>query len=141
MRLPGLQITVAHRSGALPVAVVYVKGDITAATYQQLQDQARQMIEQGTRFIVLDLSEVPYMSSAGFRAIHYMFHALRGDAPEDSDEAMRVGMKAGTYRSPHLKIAHPTPRVREILKLAGIGMFIEICDDLQQAITSFRQPI
>jgi len=47
-------------------------------------------------------------------------------------------MKAGTYRSPHVKLARPTPRVSEVLNLAGINLFIEIHDDLQTAIGSFK---
>jgi anti-anti-sigma regulatory factor len=133
-----MHIIAVGESGAVPVTVLHIKGSINADTYGQLQEQARQAIERGTHCIVLDLADVPYMSSAGLRVINYLFHAMRTGAAEDSDAAIRDGMKAGTYRSPHVKLARPTPRVSEVLNLAGINLFIEIHDDLQAAIESFK---
>lgn len=133
-----MQIISVGESGAVPVTVFHIKGNINADTYGQLQEQARQAVERGTHCIVLDLADVPYMSSAGLRVINYLFHAMRTEAAEDSDAAIRDGLKAGTYRSPHVKLARPTPRVSEILNLAGINLFIEIHDDLQTAIGSFK---
>jgi anti-anti-sigma regulatory factor len=133
-----MEIVITGVSGAAPVTIFRIRGNLNADTYGQLQEQARQAVERGTRYIVLDLADVPYMSSAGLRVINYLFHAMRTDADEDSDAAIRIGMKAGTYRSPHVKLARPTPRVNEILNLAGINLFIEIYDDLQAAIGSFK---
>ena len=133
-----MDIVISYISSAPPVTILRIIGEINATSYEHLQDQARQEIEHGTRYILLDLAEVPYIRSAAFRAIYYMFYALRTDATEDSDEAIRDGMQAGTYRSPHLKLARPTPRVEEVLKLAGTDQLLEIYDDLQTALASFQ---
>ena len=133
-----MDIVVSYISSATPVTILRIIGEINANCYEQLQDLGRRDIEHGTHYILLDLAEVPYIRSAAFRAIFYMFYALRTDAPEDSDAAIRDGMQAGTYRSPHLKLARPTPRVEEILKLAGTDRLLEIYDDLQTALTSFQ---
>jgi ABC-type transporter Mla MlaB component len=127
-----------ERRGSVPVTVLHLRGDLNAASYEQLQLQAQRQIDSGVHYLVLDLSEVPYVSSAGIGAMTHLFHAMRTDAPEDSDAAIRAGMKAGTYRSPHLKLACPRPRVHEILKLAGVPMFLEVHTDLQVVIESFK---
>jgi hypothetical protein len=81
---------------------------------------------------------VSRVTSASIRALMYIFHALRTDAPEDSDAALRSGMKAGTFRSRHLKLARPIPHIREVLCLAGVNNFLEIYDTLPAAIDSFQ---
>ena len=83
-----MEIVITHARGAAPVTVFHVRGDINSTTYAELQARAQQAVERGAECIVLDLAEVPYVSSAGLRVINYLFHAMRTDAVEDSDAAM-----------------------------------------------------
>ena len=133
-----MDIMISYEQGALPVTVFHLRGELNAASYEQLQTQAEWAIGRGTCNLVLDLADMPYLSSAGLRALNHIFHRLRTNRPEDSDDAIRRGMKAGTYRSPHLKLARPTPRVHEVLDLSGVNLFLEVHPDLQNAIASFR---
>ncbi len=132
-----MEISVSHEQGREPVTVLRMKGDINRATADQVQAQARQAFEAGARNIVLDLSEVPYMSSAGIRVINDLFNLLRGDSAAEMDEAMRQGLRDGTYKSPHLKLLNPTRHVQEVLNMAGIDMFLEIHGNLKDAVASF----
>ena len=77
------------------------------------------------------------MSSAGVRAINQIFNLLRTDAPDESDAAVRQGINAGTFKSPHLKLASLNPRVSDALKAAGVDMFLEFHPDLAAALASF----
>jgi anti-sigma B factor antagonist len=131
-----MEISVSHEQGRVPVTVLRIKGDINRATADQVQAQARQVFEAGARNIVLDLSEVPYMSSAGIRVINDLFNLVRDSAAE-TDEAMRQGLRDGTYKSPHLKLLNPTRHVQEVLNMAGIDMFLEIYGNLKDAVASF----
>lgn len=123
--------------GAQGMVLFQLRGLLNAETFEQLEHSAQRWIDQGTCYLVLDMAEVTYMSSAGIRALNHIFHAMRTDSPEDSDRAIKDGMKRGTYRSPHLKLARPQPRVQQVLALAGVNQFLEIHDDVQAAITSF----
>ena len=38
---------------------------------------------------------------------------------------MKQGIHDGTFKSPHLKLVSPTPRVAEVLKMSGLDMVIE----------------
>jgi hypothetical protein len=132
-----MDITVAQKEGRVPVTVFHVKGNIDVTTYEQLQAQARLAYETGARNLLLDLAEVPYVSSAGIRAINSIFNLLRTDAPGESDEAVRKGLSDGTFKSPHLKLLNPKPQVLEVLTIAGVDMFLEIHRDLAAAVASF----
>lgn len=132
-----MDVTVTQLQGRVPVTAFHVKGDIDSATYQQLQTQIEQSIQGGTHDMILDLTEVGYMSSAGIRLLSHLFNLLRGDSLQESDAAMKQGVRDGTFQSPHLKLVKPTPRVTEVLKLSGIDMMIGSYPSMSEAIASF----
>lgn len=132
-----MEITVSHEQGRVPVTVFHLKGDINMATSDELQRQARQAFEDGMRDLVLDLGDVPYMSSAGIRALNDMFRLLRGSSPGESDEAIKKGLSDGTFKSPHLKLVNPNRHVQEVLGMSGVDMFLEIHRNVKDAVASF----
>ena len=132
-----MEIQVSHETGRVPVTVFHITGDIDTNTYTELQNEARQAHAAGAANILLDLSQVGYVSSAGIRAINQIYSLLRTDDPSESDEAVRQGINAGTFKSPHLKLAHLNQRVSSALKTAGVDMFLEFHRDLADALASF----
>jgi hypothetical protein len=84
----------------------------------------------------LDLSHVPYISSAGLRAIHSIYLMLRDADPADSAQAVK-GIAHGTYKSPHLKLISPTKNGAKALGVAGYDMFLEVYDNLPAALASY----
>lgn len=130
-----MDITVSYEQGRVPVTVFHLKGDLTAEN--QLRERAKQAYEDGTRNLLLDLTEVPYISSSGLRALHHIYMLLRTDAPEESDQAAKAGILAGTFTSPHLKLLNPSKNAEKVLSLAGYDTFLEIHRDLRKAIDSF----
>jgi anti-anti-sigma regulatory factor len=87
---------------------------------------------------LLDLSQVPFVSSAGIRGLHYVFNLLRTDQVAESDQAISKGLRDGTFRSPHLKLLNPNEHVRNLLKTTGYDMFLEVHHSLDTAIDSFH---
>ena len=132
-----MNIAVSQQPGRVPVTVFRITGDINTNTYEQLQEQARQAFAAGARNLLLDLSEVPYVSSAGIRALNNTFNLLRTDAPGESAEAMSKGLRDGTFKSPHLKLLNPSSAVLKTLNMAGVDMFLEVHTDFDAAIASF----
>ena len=130
-----MEIDVLHQQGKVPVTVFKIKGPVT--DNEELERIASQAIDDGSRHIVLDLSEVPYMATSGLRAIHTIYDRLRQASPDSAEDPTGRGIAAGTYLSPHLKLVKPTPHVLEVLRAAGYDMFLEIHKDLNQAIASF----
>jgi hypothetical protein len=132
-----MDIVVSQEHGRVPVTVFRIKGAIDVASYEQFQTAAQKAFAGGAQNLLLDLSEVNYISSAGLRALHYVFTLLRADSPAESDEAMSKGLRDGAFKSPHLKLLNPSPVALKVLSTAGFDMFLEIHRDLESAVASF----
>ncbi len=132
-----MDISVTSEQHVVPVTVFRIRGDIDIASYQDLEAKAREAFAQGTRNLVLDLSEVGYISSAGLRAIHAVFMLLSDASGGGTGDEVGRGLRDGTFKSPHLKLLNPSPFVREVLQTTGFDMFLEIHRDLKEAVASF----
>jgi anti-anti-sigma factor len=132
-----MEITVKQEQAHKLVTILHVKGEINSTTHQQFEDKAREVYEAGARSILVDLEEVSYLSSAGIRALNQLLVMLRTDAPEESDVAMSQAVRAGTWVSPHLKLVNASKSVKEVLKIAGMDMLIDIYDDVKKAVEAF----
>ncbi len=131
-----MEITSTLEQGQVPVTVFHITGSVDAASYEQLQNQAQTAVSGGARKIVLDLSHVPYMSSAGLRALNHIYNLL--DADPATASTVRAGVMSGKVKSPNLKLLNQNPRVQEVLRMAGYDMFLEIHHSAQEAVASFQ---
>ena len=134
-----MEIKVSTESGRVPVTVLHVDGNIDSSTYEQFQSTAKKLIDAGTRYILVDLTHAPFVSSAGLRALHTLFNELRTRNPEAnlSDDQIKKGISAGTYKSPHLKLLNLSPETRSAFETSGFDMYIDTFTDRNAAIASF----
>lgn len=102
------------------VALLEVTGRVDSTTASKLGDALNTSIDDGKSRLVLDLTHVEYMSSAGLREI---VAALK-----------KVQNLAGTG---DLRLASPSDRVREVLELAGLDEIFKIYDSQLDAVGSF----
>jgi anti-anti-sigma factor len=134
-----MDIQVSTANGRVPVTVMHVNGNIDALSYEQFQSKADELIAGGTRHLLVDLSNCPFISSAGLRALHHIFNDLRARDTENpqSEEDVRRGISAGTYKSPNLKLLKLSKESKSAFELSGFDMFIDTFDDEKTAIASF----
>jgi anti-anti-sigma factor len=134
-----MEIKVSTESGRVPVTVLHVDGNIDSSTYEQFQSTARKLIDEGARYILVDLSHAPFVSSAGLRALHTLFNELRSRNPEAnlSNEQIKKGISAGTYKSPHLKLLNLSAETKSAFETSGFDMYIDTFTDRNTAIASF----
>lgn len=130
-----MEIAVSQEQGKVSVTVLRITGDLNASTYEQFQSEAKKAIDAGAHNLLVDLSGVHYMSSAGMRALNQIFDWLSSSPGEN--EAIKKAVATGKVKSPHLKLLSPAPHVLEALKTAGFDMFLEIHHDLKHAVASF----
>lgn len=120
-----MNILVGQEQGSVPVTVMKIEGDLDAGTYKGLQDKAAELIEGGASNILLDMGDVEYMGSAGFRAIHAIANMLNKEHEE------------GMFKSRHVKLLNPQGEVARVIKTLGFDSFLEIYEDRAAAIASF----
>lgn len=133
-----IKVSVENRS--VPITVMHVDGNIDASSYEKFQSTADELIAGGARHILVDLSHAPFVSSAGLRALHNIFNKLRASDKTNpmSEEEVRRGINAGTYKSPHLKLLNLSKETKTTFGLSGFDMFIETFDDRDAALASFQ---
>jgi anti-anti-sigma regulatory factor len=136
-----MTITISRVPGSVPVTILHMHGDLDASTYQDLIAKAQEVHQAGTRDILLDLSDTPYMSSSGLVALHSIAAMLRGEAapdPEAGWQAFRaIDRDRDTGFQAHFGLLSPQLRVRHVLEMVGFQRFLHIYDDLDTAIASF----
>jgi anti-sigma B factor antagonist len=120
-----LNIMVGEAQSNVPVTILRLEGDIDAATQKALQDKATEVVAGGATHILLDMSGVNYMGSAGFRAIHALTNML------SSEESSTLS------KSPYLKLLNPTESVARVIKTLGFDMYLDIYQDRDEALNSF----
>jgi len=100
------------------VSVMSVSGRVDSATAPDLESALKKLVETDKTQIVLDLKNVEYMSSAGLRA-------------------MVSTLKAVKRVNGDLRLANPSPRVEEVLRLAGLTSIFSIHPTQDEAVASF----
>ncbi|MFT3896011.1 MAG: STAS domain-containing protein [Anaerolineales bacterium] len=134
-----MELKISTENGRVPVTVVHVDGNIDSNTADQFKATADDLIKNGARYFLIDLSHAPFVSSAGLRTLHNIFNALRSINPDSnlSDAEVKKGIAINTYKSPHLKLLNPSKETETTFKLSGFDMYIETFTDLKTALASF----
>jgi anti-anti-sigma factor len=128
-----LNITASQIQGEVSVTILHLSGHLHGNTEQQLIDRARQAYEDGSTHILLDLSGLEVLTSAGLRAIHNIFNLL---TPQSDLTVIRQHGEE-PYKSPYFKLVCPNPDVYYILSIAGFLQNILIYNNMDEAVNSF----
>lgn len=132
-----LDITTTTQNARVPITIIHISGEIDSSNYKLFQEQAEEAVADGARYLLLDMKNVVYISSAGLRVIHTLFNKLRDIHKDANDDELRKKMSAGAYKSPYVKVANLSERVKEAFELSGFDVYIEVLDDLSAAVSSF----
>ncbi len=128
-----MNITVDVQQAREPIAIMRLQGNIDASNFVQIVDKAREIYENPARNLVIDLSEVPSVSSTGLVAIHKIALIYSG-APE---EKAHPDLTHSSTARKHVKLLNPQPAVDKALETAGLKLFFKIFHDLESALDSF----
>jgi anti-anti-sigma factor len=137
-----MEITVTQAHGTSdPVTVLGTHGDLDASNYQDLIARAQEAYNAGTRNLLLDLTDTPYMSSSGLVALQTIASLMRGERQTDSEEGWGAIRAIDRHRDSgiqqHLKLLSPQPRVKRVLDMVGFTRFLEVYTDKDAAVASF----
>ena len=122
--LSDLKNSVEKVEAAVPVTVFHLRGWLDAQSEDDFVGWANEAHKGGARYLLLDLSELDTLTSAGMRAIQKVYKQY---TPEDADK-----------ENPHLKLASAPPPVYHALKMAGFLISIPMYESVQSALDSFK---
>jgi anti-anti-sigma factor len=114
-------VTVSQAQGRVPVTVFQLQDRVNMGNTGELERAAAEAFAAGGRNMVIDLSKVPSLTSAGIRTILVIYKMLT-----DAKDKAR-----------HIKLVNPTPHVREVLDFAGLLEYIDIYTSVEEAVASF----
>jgi anti-anti-sigma factor len=131
--MSNLIITKSQVQGEGPVMVFHLNGQLDGSTENQLLDEVRQAHEDGVTHLLIDLSEVTMLTSAGLRAIQ---NTLKLFTPQSDIDLMHQHT-GEPYKSPYFKMVCPNPQIYYVLNIAGFLHNIPIYSAMDEAIGSF----
>ena len=134
-----MEIKTSIENGNVPVTVMYIIGNIDSTSYEAFSTKAHELIHDGARYILVDLTEAPFISSAGLRAMHGILKKLRTMYPDNdlSESEFKKKIGRGAYKSPYIKLLNLSKDTQTAFTLSGFDMFIETYTDKATAIASF----
>ena len=100
------------------VMLLKVGGEVDAHTAQDLNRTLTDLLGQGHHRIVMDVSKMMFISSAGIRAILY---------------AHREAVQSGGQ----VRLVGPTDQVRRIFEIVGFFELLQITDRLEESISNW----
>jgi anti-anti-sigma factor len=112
-------VQISQAQGRVPVTVFRLQDRINLGNFAELEEEAKEAYNNGTRDLVMDLSQTVSLTSIGIRAIVIIHKMLSPDGGK------------------HLKIANPMPYIREMLDISGVTQYIEIFNTVDEAVASF----
>lgn len=134
-----MQISFSQQAG---VTVMHIAGDVDASNYTDVIDKAQAAYDEGTRNLLVDLSKVPYVSSAGLMALHTLALIFMGQSINNKDggrPAFRaINPQQDSSARERMKLLNPQPAVEQVLSVVGLSAFFEVYSDLETALKSFQ---
>ena len=136
-----MQITSSKQQGRVPVTILHLEGNLDASNYTDAINEAQKLFDGGARDLVIDLSKVPYMSSAGLMSLHTVSLIFAGQNMQPNSSGRpsfrSLDLNRDKAAREHLKLLSPQPAVDQVLDTVGLKQFFEIFTDLDSAVKSF----
>jgi len=137
-----MDITVSQNQDAPHVSIVHLRGALDGSSYKYFIAEAEKLFDAGTRDLLLDMSELEFLSSAGLAALHRIARIFRGEDRSTMEEGWSaihsMGREQGSGLQEHIKLLNPNQRVKDVLDTVGFLTFFEIFTDLHPAMASFQ---
>lgn len=123
------------------IVILGVNGVLDGQTYQSLIAKAQDVYKDGAKNLIIDLSGLTFISSAGLVALHFIALLARGEKLPDTDNGWAVLKSAERSRvgglQKNVKLLNPRPEVVSVLDMVGFSSFFEIFTEKQKALDSF----
>lgn len=109
----------------VPVTVFHLRGWLDAQSEGQLLEAARKASDDGARYLLIDLSELDTLTSAGMRALQKVYQIFSS--------------QEGGATTTHLKLCNAPPQIYNVLGITGFLQQIPMYESQDAALESFER--
>jgi anti-anti-sigma factor len=114
-----VEVIVGKVSGKADIQVITIKGSIDSVTSKEVDEKVLPVIEKGTARIILDLSNVVYMSSLAIMSL------------------VRYSVFASTKKC-KIKFVKPPTQVYQTIVVTGVAKHLDTYDSVGSALEKFN---
>lgn len=118
------------------VSILHLEGRLDGQSENSLVQSAQDEHSAGVRLLLLDLSKVDMVTSAGLRAFHTLYKLF---TPKVEIEKWEKDYPEEPYKSTFFKLAGASPEIYYVLNIAGFLHNIPVFADLQEGLRSFKE--
>jgi len=118
-----LKITSEQMQANVPVTVFHLGGWLDAQSEPQFLEAARVAYDGGARYLLIDMSDLDTLTSAGMRAIQKVYQMF---TPKEDH-----------FRVAHLKLCNAPPQIYNVLGITGFLQNIPMYESMEAALESF----
>jgi anti-anti-sigma factor len=127
---------------AVPVTVMALDGELDASNYLQLVEDVRKLYADGTRNLLLDLSDLSFIASSGLVALFSVVKVMNGEEPPDPEYGWGAfhevgrGVEEGAVQR-NVQLCGAPPSVAEVLQRTGLDRLFVSHPDRESAVASY----
>ena len=135
-----MEINVSKEQGKVPVNVLQIKGDLDASSYLDLVKAAQELYDAGANNLLLDLTDLAFISSAGLASLHIVTKMFRGEKSNTEDgwgTFKEIDRDRDSGMQNFVKLYNPSSDVDSVLDTVGFKQFFEVFTDMEAAVNSF----
>jgi anti-anti-sigma factor len=118
-----LRISSEQMQADVPVTVFRLHGWLDAQSEQQLLEAARTTYDGGARYLLIDMSDLDTLTSAGMRALQKVYQIF---TPKEDQ-----------FKVAHLKLCNAPPQIYNVLGITGFLQNIPMYESRDAALQSF----
>jgi anti-anti-sigma factor len=118
-----LKISSEQIQADLPVTVFHIRGWLDAQSEEQLLEAARTAYDNGARYLLIDMSDLDTLTSAGMRALQKVYQIF---TPKEDQ-----------FKVAHLKLCNAPPQIYNVLGITGFLHNIPMYESIEAALQSF----
>ncbi len=136
-----LDTTVETHDGDPPLTILALSGELDASNFTGLVDQVQALYGDGTRRLLLDLTDLRFMASSGLVALHSIVRIMQGETPDDTESGWNsfhtVGHDvAGGGTQTEVQLCGAQPAVQRVLDRTGLSRLFVIHPDRATALAA-----
>jgi anti-anti-sigma factor len=137
-----MEIYISQNHDTPEVSIIHLRGVLDGSTYQDFIAEAEKLYDDGVRDLLVDMSELTFLSSAGLAALHRIARVFRGEDRSTLEEGWGAFHAMGNDRNSgfqkHIKLLNPNEKIREVLDTVGFTTIFEIHAGVHPAMASFQ---